>query len=539
MRRVAIALLVALLVAGVAAAATITGTARADRLTGTARSDVIDGRAGADSLSGLGGGDVLQGGAGPDTINAGAGDDRIPAHADAARDRVRCGAGRDIVTAELTDIVAADCEVVSRQISRDATTDPIGQHATQVEPDSFAFGSTIVSVFQVGRVFAGGAVAIGYSTSRDQGTTWRNGLLPGVTDSSPQPGVAERASDPVVSYDAVHGIWLAVSLGISPATGEFHFYVNRSSDGITWSAPVIAVTGRDGDLDKEWISCDNGTASPFRGHCYIAYFDVSTGEILTTTSTDGGLTWSTPVPTSPVPPNGLDYNGTQPVSLPDGTLVVVFTAFASGGAFSSQIVASRSLDGGASFTAPVTVAPLSSAAIPDIRTFSLATVEADAAGRIYAAWEGCPTSGACFASRIVMSTSTDGVAWTAPASITVPSTASDHFLPGLGADPSTQGRLALVYYSVPDNCANEAGCRGVDAFFRTSANGGRTWTKAQRLSAETMPLDAIPRTRSGLMLADYVSTSYVRGRPIAIFIVAAPRIGGVFRQAAFAYRPRS
>jgi hypothetical protein len=240
-----------------------------------------------------------------------------------------------------------------------------------------------------------------------------------------------------------------------------------------------------------------------------------------------------------VPPNGLDYNGTQPVSLPDGTLIVVFTAFASGGAFSSEIVASRSTDGGASFTTPITVAPLSSAAIPGIRTFSLATVEADAAGRIYAAWEGCPTSGACSASRIVMSTSTDGVAWTAPVSITVPSTSSDHFLPGLGADPSAQGRLALVYYSVPDNCANEAGCRGVDAFFRTSANGGRTWTKAQRLSAETMPLDAIPRTRSGLMLADYVSTSYVRGRPIAIFIVAAPRIGGVFRQAAFAYRPRA
>jgi hypothetical protein len=538
-RRTAIALFIALLVGGVAGAATITGTPRADRLKGTVRSDVIDGRAGADSLFGLGGSDVLQGGAGRDTIDGGAGDDRVPAHADGERDRIRCGAGNDIVTAELTDTVAADCEVVSRQISRDTTTDPIGQHATQVEPDSFAFGSTIVSVFQVGRVFAGGAVAIGYSTSRDEGRTWRSGLLPGLTDSSPQPGPAERASDPVVAYDAVHGVWLAVTLGISPGTGEFHLYVNRSPDGVTWSRPIAAVTGREGDLDKEWVSCDNGAASPFRGRCYIAYFDVSTGEIRTTTSADGGLTWGAPVPTSPIPPNGLDYNGTQPVSLPDGTLVVVYTAFASGGAFRSEIVASRSTDGGASFTAPVAVAPLSGASIPAIRTFSLATVEADAAGRIYAAWEGCPTSGACSASRIVMSTSTDGIAWTAPVSITVPSVGHDHFLPGLGADPAVAGRLALVYHSVPDDCANRQGCPGVNAYFRTSANGGRTWSKAQRLTAETMPLDAIPRTRSGLMLADYVSTSYVRGRPIAIFIVAAPRIRGVFRQATFAYRPRT
>ena len=164
--------------------ATIVGTPQNDRLVGTAKPDSIDGRAGNDTLRGLAGGDFLQGGAGRDTVDAGGGDDRIAAHADGAVDRVRCGAGRDIVDAEQNDIVAGDCEVVSRQLSVDTTANPIGQHATEVEPDSYAFGSTIVSVFQVGRVFGGGAVAIGYSTSTNGGTTWKPGLLPGVTASS-------------------------------------------------------------------------------------------------------------------------------------------------------------------------------------------------------------------------------------------------------------------------------------------------------------------------------------------------------------------
>src|SRR5262245_14826 len=326
MLRVSVAAAVAAVLAGFASAATVNGTARADVLRGTPRADVLDGRAGKDRILGLAGPDLIYSGPGRDVVDAGRGDDRIPAQGDGTRDVIRCGAGRDIVTADAADVVAQDCEVVSRQISADRTTDPIGQHGTQVEPDTFAFGSTIVSVFQVGRVAEGGAVAIGFSTSRDAGATWKSGLLPGVSDSSPRPGPADRASDPVIAYDAVHGQWLAATLGISAS--NYYFYVNRSTNGLTWSAPVAAVTGREGELDKEWIACDNRATSPFRGNCYLSYFHVNSGEIRTTTSSDGGQTWSQPVASSPDPPQGIDYNGAQPLALPNGNLVVVYTAFA-------------------------------------------------------------------------------------------------------------------------------------------------------------------------------------------------------------------
>ena len=68
------------------------------------------------------------------------------------------------------------------QVSADPytpATAPTGQHATEVEPDTFAFGSTVVSAFQVGRVFNGGATDIGWATSRNGGASWTHGFLPG------------------------------------------------------------------------------------------------------------------------------------------------------------------------------------------------------------------------------------------------------------------------------------------------------------------------------------------------------------------------
>src|SRR5216117_1880490 len=55
------------------------------------------------------------------------------------------------------------------QLSTDPYTNPDSQHKTEVEPDTFAFGNTIVSTFQVGRFFNGGASNIGWATSTDSG----------------------------------------------------------------------------------------------------------------------------------------------------------------------------------------------------------------------------------------------------------------------------------------------------------------------------------------------------------------------------------
>ncbi|MDH4345825.1 MAG: c-type cytochrome [Thermoleophilia bacterium] len=141
MRRLPLALVgvLSLALASVAVAAVINGTARNDVLRGTAKPDRITGKGGNDRIFGGAGNDVLSGGPGTDRIFGQAGNDRLlggpgndvlqgNAGSDrleggagndtivpgAGKDRVLCGPGRDTVKADAADVVARDCEVVSR-----------------------------------------------------------------------------------------------------------------------------------------------------------------------------------------------------------------------------------------------------------------------------------------------------------------------------------------------------------------------------------------------------------------------------------------
>ena len=117
------------------------------------------------------------------------------------------------------------------QISSDPYTNTTSNHKTQVEPDTFAFGKTIVATFQSGRFFDGGASNIGFATSTNAGETWTHGFLPSSTVYASPPGIYLRASDPSVAYDAKHKVWIISWLGIkNPSTGPVDVLVSRSTN---------------------------------------------------------------------------------------------------------------------------------------------------------------------------------------------------------------------------------------------------------------------------------------------------------------------
>ena len=507
---VAVAALGLVLLAGAAGAGArdVTGSDAADRLRGTNSSDFVLGRGGRDRI-------LARGGA-----------DRIAIEHDGAADVVSCGGGRDIVTADGRDGVAPDCEVVSRALSRDPYRNTTAQHQTEVEPDSFGFGSTVVATFQSGRFRQGGAANIGFATSRDGGRSWRSGFLPGITPYSRPRGPAERVSDPAVAYDAVHRRWLIASLAILPA--ESRLFVSRSADGRRWARPLTATAdaaGSDGiAYDKEWIACDNGARSPFRGHCYLAYSDlVGRDRIVTRTSTDGGAHWSAPVTV-----DTGEIVGAFPVVRPNGDLVVLLSN-------GNAMVAGRSTDGGVSFSAPVRIATHRSAKLDPLRAFELPSVDVDRAGTVYATWHDCRFRSGCASDDVVLATSPDGVAWTDPVRVPLgPLSSSRAFvIPGIAADPSATGgaRLAIVYYTMASlpcrSCA-------IDAALVRSGDGGKTWSAARRLSARSMRPSWLADTVSGRMLADYISVSWSRGRPVPVFALASEPRGRSFREAIFA-----
>src|SRR5438067_3572352 len=74
--------------------------------------------------------------------------------------------------------ILAFANVTLLQISSDPYTNTTSQHKTEVEPGTFASGKTIVSAFQVGRFFGGGASNIGFATSTNGGKSWTPGFLP-------------------------------------------------------------------------------------------------------------------------------------------------------------------------------------------------------------------------------------------------------------------------------------------------------------------------------------------------------------------------
>src|SRR4051812_38520049 len=94
------------------------------------------------------------------------------------------GVAAAVALAGLAAVGPASANVALNRISSDPFTNTTSQHRTEVEPDTFAHGSTVVSAFQVGRFLNGGASDVGWARSGDGGRTWTSGFLPGMTTSS-------------------------------------------------------------------------------------------------------------------------------------------------------------------------------------------------------------------------------------------------------------------------------------------------------------------------------------------------------------------
>jgi len=208
------------------------------------------------------------------------------------------------VTVFAAPVGAAEANVTLTRVSSDPFTNSTSQHATEVEPDTFAHGSTVVGAFQVGRFFSGGSTDIGFARSGDGGATWGTPGFLGLTSSADAASPYERVSDPSVAFDAAHGTWLISAIPLLPNLVVPTVLVSRSvDDGQTWSPPatIPPPAAKTVNLDKNWTVCDNTASSPFYGHCYTELDNFGAGDLeLMSTSTDDGLTWSPPIPTAAV-----------------------------------------------------------------------------------------------------------------------------------------------------------------------------------------------------------------------------------------------
>src|SRR5215471_227097 len=388
----------------------------------------------------------------------------------------------------------AAAQTTLTQISNDTFTNATSQHETEVEPSSFAVGSTIVSAFQMGRFSDGGASDIGFATSTDGGSTWTHGNLPGITKVEGS-GTYDRATDTAVAYNAKFKTWIIETLAMSEAGGAHGaaVLVSGSTNGITWTNPrTVSVVESGGFYDKPWIGCDN--------------------------------TWSAKQNTT----GSAFGTGGIPLVQPNGTVIVP-----GDDPFLSSVQAFKSTDGGKTWSAPVFVASINEHTVSGgMRALPLIGAQIDASGKVYVVWADCSFRTNCSSNDIVMSTSIDGTTWTQPARIPVDPVKStiDHFTPGLGIEPGTSGssaHLALTFDGLLQaNCSTNC---NLGVGYISSPNGGTSWT-APKILAKGINPNWLAATSSGQMLGDYNGASYPGTKAHAVFATAKAPVGGTFNE---------
>lgn len=368
--------------------------------------------------------------------------------------------------------------------------------------------------------FSCGTSTIRYHYSTDGGLTWRTNCLPfpgGYPYNDP--------FDPTVAYDSRGNCYVAFGNTRNGASGDDYqngVYVCKSTDGgITFQTAVPVVenlqnvkAGSGGSQpfeDKYFICCDASPTSPNRDNVYVTWSHGAPAAgfvIVCSHSTDGGKTWSGMSNIS----RGGSPQGSVPACGPNGE---VYCAWGNNSmSTTSQIMISRSEDGGTTWTAPKQVAQVQSVGTLNtsngrleltdkqnmrIATFPVLSVDVTNGprkGTVYLAWQG---NNNVPEAHIFMATSNDkGQNWSSARIIDQANAGLDVYMPGMACDPVT-GDLTIDYYDSRNSSDNT----GYDLYASQSRDGGATFSEYRITSVTTKVYTLGQGSSGGSYYGDY------------------------------------
>jgi hypothetical protein len=307
-------------------------------------------------------------------------------------------------------------------------------------------GNPAVVVDSTGRVnvfweeYITSKAAIFGKTSQDGGASWSTAKRLSWTSGNN----ARPAAAAVDSYGSIHLVWQ------DETAGNWEIYYRNSSDrGASWSTSKRLTWTSGGSQDASVAADSSGNK------IYVSWEDDSSGdyEIYFKKSTDGGASWSG---NKRLTWSSGDSSG--PIIVVDASdkIHLVWQDSAPG---NSEIYYKRSTDAGTSWTASKRLTFTSKDSIsPDIAVHS---------SSVYVTWYDF-TYGI---SEICFEGSSDGgYTWTTTKRLTT--TANISYDPTLVVDPSGTIWIVWEYYTPGYD----------DLYYKTSADGGATWTPSQRLT---------------------------------------------------------
>ncbi|MGH8482186.1 MAG: sialidase family protein, partial [Nevskiaceae bacterium] len=394
-----------------------------------------------------------------------------------------------------------------------------------------------IGVWQQDRWSNGGARGLVAGVSFDGGETWATRTAPFSRCTGGTllgGGDYARATDPWVTFGpGGAAYWMAMTITDTPAQDITGMLVSRSTDGgLTWETPIVLQADDDPRLlnDKNSMTADpndadvvyavwdrlrtaNGEiASSGQGRENVFGLGFK-GPILFTRTTDGGDTWEAAREIYDPGP-GAQTIGNLVAVLADGTLLNLFTEihFDSDQPDGATLRVIRSTDQGATWSAPVTVAPMLSVGTQDPATGapvrggsilgSIAT--GPGGGDVWVAWQDsryffevcanppCVGPG----DSIVLARSTDGgLSWGAPV-LVPPDAQVQAFTPFVHV--AADGTVGVTYYDLRDDTTDPDYL--LTSYWLATSADGVAWTE-RRVSG---PFDlAIAPDAFGLFLGDY------------------------------------
>lgn len=300
-------------------------------------------------------------------------------------------------------------------------------------------------------------------TSGDYGTTWASPMV-----IYPAGAVTGGQWDPQISVDPVDGqtvfaAWMQnnksdIIVAKSTNFGASWTYVTADATNSATDKPILAVRGQD---------------------VYVAYNHAQT--VWATSSHDGGATF-TEVKVNQNGKLGWSLAGGGTVT-PNGNVFFAWAGYENNGGAKGDVnlYISQSANGGNTWT---TKQLDTSKSPPDCSAYSCGwaflgaqlTLTSDSAGTVYALWNaGSVAKGP---ERIYFSRSTDGGnTWSAKADVSLAPAGTHHAFPAIAATGTGDVRISWM-----DARAANGGMDRWNVYYRSSANGGSTWTSEVDLS---------------------------------------------------------
>ena len=336
---------------------------------------------------------------------------------------------------------------------------------------------------------------VGVSLSTDGGETWSvSELLPQIIPGAP------LSSDPAVAVD-MDGNFYVVTVSLNESTGDGELWVFKSTDAGENFDQVYLIANGPGFEDKEYVTTDLNPSSPYANTIYVSWTRFASGtDILLVKSTDGGVTWSSPVNVSDASLQGVQ--GSVPAVGPNGEVFVTWWGFGSDGL--EHMYFDKSTDGGNTFGTDIPISNVNNSWFPSI------AVDLSGGARngfIYVVWND-ETNGD---DDVFFSYSSDGGNTWPAAPVRVNNDALGNgklqYWPWIAVDEN--GEISILFYDTRNTVNNNF----IEAYLARSSDGGLTFTN-ELLSTEPSPTST---PNGDVRFGDYIGIDSYGGHTVPVW----------------------